>query len=75
MIEELDSIRDIRLISAKEREITQYIRLADVFVIAPILVYTGAKYYKQLPNYLAIALIVIGVATFIYNGNNYLRNR
>jgi hypothetical protein len=70
----IDSIGDIRLISQKELEQTQYIRLADVFVIAPILVYTGVKYYDVMPKHLAIALIVIGVATAVYNGNNYLKN-
>jgi hypothetical protein len=70
----IDSIENIRLMSRRELEQTQYIRLADVFVIAPILVYTGVKYYDVLPKYLAIALIIIGVATAVYNGNNYLKN-
>lgn len=52
---------------------SQTIRLIDVFFIAPVLVYAGT--YKELPNWLRISLIGIGVATFYYNGKNYLKNK
>ncbi len=56
-----------------EIEKSQVVRLIDVFVIAPILIYTGVRYYKELPKILAILIIVIGIATLIYNGNNYFK--
>ena len=52
----------------------QKVRLLDVFVVAPIMVYAGAS-KSNLPIWVKTALISIGVATFIYNGNNYLKNR
>lgn len=52
---------------------SQTIRLIDVFFIAPVLVYAGT--YKELPNWLRISLVGIGVATFYYNGKNYLDNK
>jgi hypothetical protein len=56
-------------------EKSQQIRLIDVFVIAPFLVYTGVKYKKSLPSIVSNSLIVLGVLTAVYNGNNYLKNR
>jgi len=53
---------------------SQNIRLVDVFVIAPICVYAGIK-AKTLPNLIRASLVVIGVATFYYNGKNYLINK
>lgn len=59
----------------KEFEKSQFIRLVDVFVIAPICFYAGVKYKDQMPTWLSISLITIGVGTFIYNANNYLLNK
>lgn len=53
---------------------SQAVRLVDVFVIAPICVYAGVKYYNTMPKWLSISLITIGVATAVYNGNNFLIN-
>jgi hypothetical protein len=52
---------------------TQNIRLVDVFLIGPVLIY--ASTFKTLPTYLRVALLLIGVATIIYNGNNYIKNK
>lgn len=52
---------------------TQIIRLADVFIIGPTIIYAGI--FTQLPVWLRYTLIGIGVATIIYNGNNYIKNR
>jgi hypothetical protein len=52
---------------------SQRIRLLDVFVIAPILVYAGT--HKSLPKWLRLSLYGIGVATAYYNGKNYLKNK
>jgi len=52
---------------------TQNVRLIDVFIIGPLLIYTST--FKTLPSYLRVALLLIGVATIIYNGNNYIKNK
>ena len=52
---------------------SQNIRLLDVFIIAPILIYAGSQ--KNLPKWLKISLYTIGVATAYYNGRNYLINK
>lgn len=51
---------------------SQSVRLLDVFVIGPVLIYAGT--FKTLPKYLRIFLFVVGVLTIVYNGNNYLKN-
>lgn len=50
---------------------TQLIRIADVFLIGPILIY--ASTFKTLPTYMRAVLFVIGIATILYNGNNYIK--
>ena len=59
----------------KEFEKSQFIRLVDVFVIAPICVYAGVKYKDVLPTWLSVSLITIGAGTLVYNANNYLLNK
>lgn len=51
----------------------QKIRLIDVFVLAPFMVYAGAI-KSNLPVMARIGLVVSGVATFVYNGSNYIKN-
>lgn len=51
----------------------QHVRLIDVFFIAPVLIYAG--FQPSLPKALRVTLVVLGVATIIYNGHNYLINR
>ena len=53
---------------------SQEVRLIDLFVIAPFLIYVGVKYKKNLPKIVSAGLIITGLATAIYNGNNYLKN-
>ena len=48
----------------------QLIRLVDVFVLAPAMVY--ASTFKTLPDYIRLILFVSGIATLIFNGKNYL---
>jgi hypothetical protein len=50
----------------------QDIRLIDVFIIGPFLIYVGMKKELSLP--VRLVLIGFGAATIIYNGNNYLKN-
>jgi len=49
----------------------QMVRLWDIFFIAPVLVFVGVKY--KMPILARIALIGIGIGTFIYNGYFYLK--
>lgn len=66
-------IAETRTETISEYQKSQNIRLIDVFVIAPICVYAGTK--KELPMWLRLSLIAIGVSTFYYNGKNYLINK
>ena len=56
----------------KTQQQTQIIRWLDVFLVAPFLIYTGVA-YKQLPDAVRVSLIILGIATAWYNGNNYLK--
>jgi hypothetical protein len=49
----------------------QKIRLLDVFVIAPILIYGSTQ--ETLSKPMRYAILTIGVATLFYNGHNYLK--
>lgn len=51
----------------------QQVRLLDVFVIAPFCFY--ASTFSALPKSVRAGLFVLGAATLLYNGNNYLKNR
>lgn len=55
----------------KQVEQAQMVRLWDIFIIAPVLVFVGAKY--QMPILAKIALIGIGIGTFLYNGYFFLK--
>ena len=67
-------INQIRTETIEEFQKSQEIRLIDIFVIAPICVYAGIK-AKALPKVVNYSLIIIGIATFYYNGKNYLINK
>ena len=51
----------------------QDIRLIDVFILGPFLIYVGTKKELSLP--IRLILLGFGAATIIYNGNNYLKNK
>jgi len=68
-------IAETRKENVSEYQKSQNVRLVDVFVIAPILIYAGVKYRKIMPQWLAGSLILIGACTAIYNGKNYLVNK
>lgn len=57
--------------TVKELEKSQLIRLVDVFVIAPLVIYAGTF---PMPKWLKLSMYVIGGATAVYNGRNYLKN-
>jgi hypothetical protein len=49
----------------------QTIRLIDVFVIAPILIFASTQDRIGKPT--RYAILAIGIATLVYNGHNYLK--
>jgi hypothetical protein len=51
----------------------QDVRLIDVVLIAPFLIYVSLR--KELPNPIRITLFGLGVATLLYNGYNYIKNK
>lgn len=48
----------------------QTVRLLDVFVVAPFLVYAGRSSSNKTIKY---GLIGLGILTALYNGMNYLK--
>lgn len=56
-----------------EYQKSQNIRLADVFLIGPFLIYVGTR--KEISQPIRLGLIGIGIATILYNGSNYLKNK
>ncbi|MBK7363004.1 MAG: hypothetical protein IPJ01_11970 [Micavibrio sp.] len=66
---------EIRNETVEEFQKSQAVRLVDVLVIAPIIVYAGVKYFKVMPKFLSLSLITIGVATAVYNGRNFMINK
>lgn len=46
----------------------QSVRLADVFFVGPVMIAGGLKLGKKLGTMLAL----LGVATIVYNGANYM---
>ena len=67
-------IAEKRIETIEEYQKSQNIRLIDVFFIAPVCVYAGLK-AAELPNWIRASLVIIGVATFYYNGKNYMVNK
>ena len=51
----------------------QKVRLLDVFVIAPVLMVASTQ--KTLSKPMRVTIFTIGLATLIYNGHHYLRNK
>ena len=45
----------------------------DLVVVAPVLIYAGAI-KSDLPKWLRLSLVGLGVATFVYNADNYFKN-
>lgn len=57
----------------KEISKSQLIRLADVFIIGPLIIYAGSR--KRISPGIDTSLVLIGIATILYNGRNYLLNQ
>lgn len=54
-------------------EKSQEVRLIDVFILAPFMVWFGMK-AEGVPKLAKTAMIVSGILTALYNGRNYLIN-
>jgi len=67
-------INETNTTSVEELSKSQNIRLIDVFLIAPFLIYIGNK-AKGISSFERNMIYVIGAATLIYNGKNYLKNK
>ena len=59
----------------QDEELTQKIRLLDVFGIGPLMIYAGMKTEDELPSIARGALVLLGLTTIGYNGMNYLSVR
>lgn len=51
----------------------QTIRLLDMFILGPAMIYSGLG--KDLPQGLKAMMFLTGVGTIIYNGNNWYINQ
>lgn len=49
----------------------QFVRLIDVFVLAPVMIYASTN--KSLPESVRTILFISGVATAVFNGINFWR--
>tara|TARA_R110001599_G_scaffold171331_5_gene361987 strand:+ start:1209 stop:1433 length:225 start_codon:yes stop_codon:yes gene_type:complete len=58
----------------KEYQKSQAVRLYDVFLLAPFLLYVGYK-AKGLSKFQKYGVYFIGITTILYNGRNYLKNK
>lgn len=52
---------------------TQNIRLIDILFLGPIMTYAGFKY--PLPPLVKYTLLIGGIATILYNANNFVRQQ
>jgi hypothetical protein len=50
---------------------SQQVRLIDVFLLGPFMIWAGAT-QRQLPPWAKALLVVSGAATVVYNARNYL---
>jgi hypothetical protein len=54
---------------------SQWVRVVDVFVIGPLMVWAGVKLARQRYRVAGASLAVLGVATVAFNARNYLDTR
>lgn len=58
-------------VSVFPKEATQAVRLVDVLLLGPFMVWAGINHPDELAR---LGLVVAGVATIAFNGANYLAN-
>jgi hypothetical protein len=51
---------------------SQWVRLIDVFVLGPFMIYYAIMTVREVGWKLAAVLFVSGIATIVYNGINYI---
>ena len=51
----------------------QNVRIADVFVVAPFLIYTATM--KHSPKWVRASLLFLGLATLGYNGYHFIEEQ
>lgn len=51
---------------------SQHIRLLDIFIIGPLMIYFGYSVYLDTGNWLALILLFFGGTTITYNLRNYI---
>jgi hypothetical protein len=51
---------------------TQIIRLADVVLVGPLMIWAGGKTAKKNPVP-GMTLLLFGIGTIVFNGSNYLK--
>ena len=55
-------------------EKTQEIRLLDIFVLSPFMIWFGAT-ATGVPQWAKFVMVISGILTALYNGRNYLRKK
>ena len=56
----------------RDPDVTQKIRLLDIAIIGPLMIYAGVKGKDELPDWVRGGLILFGVTTIGYNLINYM---
>lgn len=51
---------------------SQWVRLLDVFVVGPFMIYYAILTAREVGLEMAMGLFVVGVLTIVYNGVNYI---
>lgn len=51
---------------------SQFVRLLDIFLIGPFMIYCGYILYSQTKNLIYLFLVATGASTITYNLRNYL---
>lgn len=64
---------DVSPSTTAEYQKSQKVRLLDVFVLGPIMIYAGTR--TSLPVWLRVSLMAMGVGTIYYNAKNYRINK
>jgi hypothetical protein len=60
-------------VSLKSATDVQNVRMFDVFVLGPLMIYTATQ--KSLPFWLRMTLLFFGITTILYNADNYIKNK
>jgi len=63
-----------RVVDTDDISKPQNVRLADVFVLGPFSIWFGMK-AKEMPSWARAAMVMYGVGTIGYNGQNYLETQ